>query len=379
MTDERPAATDLAIVDAQISLKTLEFIANTELVPRDVRGKPQAMMAKILYGRELGLAEMTSLQEINMIDGKPSPSASVLTALIRQAGHRVRPAKLTDKEAVAVAERLDDDGNVVEAFEFTFTWAMAERAKLTNKNNWKGYPEAMLWWRAVAQAARIMFPEVLLSLKYLPDELESGDWVEPPTDTDGHLILPEDANTALEHEMNAHDVEDADTVDICPECGGSEAGEENPHSDNCSQRPMTAEEVAEELEGEVVAETTASDLFGGAEPAVEQPTDDPVEQAWRDIPIMLGADPTAGTREQILEYLESLCGALEVVELFPEDSLARGITRWERDMTGKDDADGRWGAGKLRRKDDCQAFAKRIHTFAVTVYDKHLQGGTDGE
>lgn len=173
--------TDLALVDlrdAPFTWKTLQAISKTEMVPAPLRGKPDAMLAAILMGRELGLGPMTSMQEIDVIDGRPSPSAALLSALVRRAGHRIRPGDLSDKKAEAIGDRLDPDGHtVVESWSFTYTLEMAERAGLTGKSNWKRYPEAMLWWRAVTVVARTMFPEAISALKYSPEELGDQEWI----------------------------------------------------------------------------------------------------------------------------------------------------------------------------------------------------------
>lgn len=344
--------TVLAIANAPITYQTIRAISKTEMVPRHLRGKPEAMLATILYGRELGIDPMTAMQEISMIDGSPSPSAQLLTGMVRNAGHRVRPKELTSEKAIAIGERIED-GEVVETFEFEFNMDMAKRAGLANKNNWKNYPEAMMWWRAVAQLCRILFPEVIVHLKYVSEELGDVDFSEAPMDSDGNVIVPDD---------------ETETKALAAE--GSEV--------------LTPEQIAEEFDGEVVEVVndvtqaddrypTTAEIFGGATAETET-YDDPVDKAWRDIPILLGADPAEGTIEQIIEYLESLCTAMEVVELFPEQSLGRAIVR--RQAAG--DHEPRWGVGNLRLKADVQEFARTIHGFAIKTYDKHLKEEQNG-
>jgi hypothetical protein len=62
-----------------------------------------------------------------------------------------------------------------------WTMAMAERAGLASKQNWRKYPEAMLWARAVSQLCRELFADCFAGATYTPEELE-GSVGEPSAD-----------------------------------------------------------------------------------------------------------------------------------------------------------------------------------------------------
>jgi hypothetical protein len=189
MTTE--ATTDLDLARAPFTWNTLNYISKTEFVPAGLRGKPHAILAAVLTGRELGLGPMESLRSIDIIDGRPSPSAEWMVGRILGAGHVVTTLEQTDKTCTVKGTRYDlvpmpsDEVKKVEiaSMQFTFTIEMAERAGLAKKRNWQQYPEAMLYWRAVAQLARQFFPDCLRGIKYLADELGDEDWMEPPMTT----------------------------------------------------------------------------------------------------------------------------------------------------------------------------------------------------
>lgn len=162
--------------------KTLHAISHTDFVPKALRGKPEAILAAVLYGRELGMGPMESLRVIDMIDGKPTPSAEWMVSKVFNAGHVIVAESQTSTECTATGIRYRD-GAEVARMSFTFTLDMAKRAGLTNKSNWKNYPEAMLYWRAVAQLCRQFFPDVLRGLSHLPEELGDGEWVDEPMAT----------------------------------------------------------------------------------------------------------------------------------------------------------------------------------------------------
>lgn len=191
------AKADLDLTSAPFTYRTLRAIASTEFVPKELRGKPEAILACVLAGREWGLGPMESLSRIDMIDGRPAPSGELLVARVFAAGHEIYPEELSDKTATAVGIRHLRDGTT-RTLKYTFTWEMASRvmvakwsgpqgnrtksySPLTEKDNWLNYPQAMLYWRAASQLVRFLFPDVLTSFQaYTPDELGSSDWVPPP-------------------------------------------------------------------------------------------------------------------------------------------------------------------------------------------------------
>src|SRR5262245_23054960 len=69
--------------------RVVKAIGDTEFVPKDLRGRPGACLAAILYGRALGLDGMVALREVSVVDGKPSLSATAILGRVRAAGHSI--------------------------------------------------------------------------------------------------------------------------------------------------------------------------------------------------------------------------------------------------------------------------------------------------
>lgn len=167
-------STDVALVHAsqspfvaeRLSVEQIKYIQNTDLVPKNYRGNVAAIMACVLTGRALGLDDMASLRWIYVVDGRATLATECMVTLTRQKGHSIT-GKVTDKEATVTGRRVDNGD------EMTVTWTieMAQRAGLAGKQNWKHYPEAMLWSRAVSQLVRMLFSDVLLGLAYTADEM----------------------------------------------------------------------------------------------------------------------------------------------------------------------------------------------------------------
>jgi hypothetical protein len=159
----RPDAQQLTV----LTNEQLSYIAATEFVPPGLRGNLPAILACVATGRALGIADMTALRSIHIIDGKATFSAELMVMLARQRGHSIQ-GEVADGVARVVGKRADNgDTMTVE-----WTLAMAERAGLLNKQNWRKYPEAMLWARAVSQLCRELFADCFAGATYVPEELE---------------------------------------------------------------------------------------------------------------------------------------------------------------------------------------------------------------
>jgi hypothetical protein len=164
--------TDLEVRRPQqvvLSNDQLQYIAHTEFVKKGIRGNLPAILATVAYGRALGLPDMIALSHVVMIDGDPSLEAVAMNALVRQRGHSIQKVDDTPEGTCTVRGKRGDSGD-----EITVTWtlAMAERAGLLGKQNWRKYPEAMLWARAVSQLCRELLADVFAGATYTPEELE---------------------------------------------------------------------------------------------------------------------------------------------------------------------------------------------------------------
>jgi len=184
-------ATDLAVRDPQAAvipakLAYARALAESGLLPASYRKNPANVLWAMEYGDMLGLAPMATMTGVHVIEGKPTASAGLISALVRQAGHKLR-VDGDNKSATCVITRSDDPKP------FSVTWTLkkdgsnpsAEEAKLLSKPVWQQYPASMLKSRAITQCARDACEEVLFGLHYTPEELganvdEDGVVVDDP-------------------------------------------------------------------------------------------------------------------------------------------------------------------------------------------------------
>lgn len=151
------------------------------LLPRAVDTAEKAIIIA-LKGREIGIPAMQAFSHIHVVDGKPGFSAELQLAMIYQNCPRavVNYSESTEKKCAVEATRPGHKPT-----SFSFTIEEARNAGLLNKNNWKGYPAAMLRARAVSAMARAVFPDSIMGCSHTPEELgaevdEDGQVIELP-------------------------------------------------------------------------------------------------------------------------------------------------------------------------------------------------------
>lgn len=155
-------------------------IAGTDFVPSAFRGKPEAVLAAILTGNELGIGPMQSLAKIHVINGKPGLAAELMRAIVLADGHDFWIEESTSTRCVVGGQRKNSERQTKVAW----TLDDAKRANLVGKDVWKAYPTAMLLSRATSALCRAIFPDVLAGLTYTPEELEdlTDDAVAAPAE-----------------------------------------------------------------------------------------------------------------------------------------------------------------------------------------------------
>ena len=164
-------------------------IARTDFAPAGLRGKPEAVMAAMLTGHEIGIGPMQALSEISVINGRPCMSAKLMRALVHRAGHDLWFEVKSNTKVTICARRADWPEDRVAKV----TWTMddAKAAGLSGGQNYRKYPRAMLAARATGEICRDNFADVLGGIGYTPEELSDGDLV-----ADDDLVVESRADVA---------------------------------------------------------------------------------------------------------------------------------------------------------------------------------------
>lgn len=162
-------------------------IAATEFVPAELRNRPEAIAAAILFGAELGIGPMVALAKIAVVKGRPAPSAELGRALALAAGHELWFDDVSNTRVVACGRRRGS------SHMFTVAWSMddARRAGIAGSPSWAKYPRQMLVARATAELVRQMAPDVLGGITVFAEEAVDIDDNAPATPPTAPTTPPE--------------------------------------------------------------------------------------------------------------------------------------------------------------------------------------------
>ena len=153
----------LAPTTFEQALTFAKIAAHSELVPTSYRGRPNDVLLAIQMGAEVGLQPMQAIQNIAVINGRPSLWGDAMMAVCQGHAECEDIVETFDEEtqtARCVARRRGRTNVVGE-----FSRADAERAGLWNKKGpWQSYPRRMLQMRARGFALRDAFPDALRGL-----------------------------------------------------------------------------------------------------------------------------------------------------------------------------------------------------------------------
>ncbi len=139
------------------------WIAKSDLAPRDYKDKPQNVLIAMQMGLEVGLSPMQSIQNIAVINGRPSIWGDSMLALCQN--HRdfesIDENQSTNEKGVCIVKRRG-----MEPQTRTFTVDDAKKAGLWGKQGpWQTAPTRMLKLRARAFALRDTFADALRGLQ----------------------------------------------------------------------------------------------------------------------------------------------------------------------------------------------------------------------
>lgn len=225
-------------------VKLADTICDTVFVPDGLRGSSPATAAAILAGREMGLGPMTSLANIDVIKGKPSPKPVLMRGLVLSRGHKWVDVDVSDIRVVIKGCRKGE----ADWTEVTFT---AEQARKAGIDLGK-YPADKLYARASSRLARRKFADVIMGMPYSADELEDGE------DEDGAIALAPAAPAAVDApaapktaQRRTRKAEPADRPAAVPSANGSEgaAQDRQPPASGTTARSGQRSTPATQAEG----------------------------------------------------------------------------------------------------------------------------------
>jgi hypothetical protein len=168
------------------AIRCSELIAKSSFCPQGLANKPGDVLVALQMGQELGLKPMQALQNIAVINGRPSLWGDAMLAVCRQAPdfeyieERFDEATMT---ATCKVKRMQEP-EVVQ----TFSKKDAESARLWAKAGpWTSYPKRMLQMRARGFALRDAFPDTLRGI-IIKEEADDYPKRTDYSQSDSHTI-----------------------------------------------------------------------------------------------------------------------------------------------------------------------------------------------
>ena len=143
-----------------------QALCKTSMVPKQYIGKPDDGAAAILYGAELGLNPIQSLQQVMVINGKPGLEARTMVALLKARGYRFTTVESSDTTVTVQA-----DSPRGESEQSTWTLERAKKAGYVTNKLYQSNPQAMLYAKAAAEVCRRIAPDALLGMPYSVEEM----------------------------------------------------------------------------------------------------------------------------------------------------------------------------------------------------------------
>jgi hypothetical protein len=206
-------------------LKTLDdywryasFIVKAGVAPKDMKS-PEAIVVALQLGAEVGLPPMAALQNVMVINGRPSLYGDAQLAVVRDSGKFDDAAfrewfegEGDDYAACCTVRRRGGGQPITQRFSIR----QAKKAKLWTKSGpWTDYPERMLQWRARGWALRDGFSDALKGLSLSVEEahdIPTPDMIDVEPLSSSVMPTPEpgqSANEALaEHLTKPKSVDD---------------------------------------------------------------------------------------------------------------------------------------------------------------------------
>jgi hypothetical protein len=224
-----------------------DMLANSSMVPRAYQGKPQDILVCVQWGMEMGLAPMQALQNIAVINGKPSVYGDAAMALVQASPVCEDVEEFFEGEgtpnpvAVCIAKRKGRKPVTAK-----FSVEDAKRAGLWGKQGpWTAYPKRMMQMRARGFALRDAFPDVLKGMitaeeaQDYPEEAKPLQMAKPANPLDMIAPAPDpeaDMVNELVAQAVAADMEVVDILEVAEQAPTVEGfavllpGKDKPHS-----------------------------------------------------------------------------------------------------------------------------------------------------
>lgn len=204
--------------DLAAAMKFSDLMSKTQFIPKAFIGKPADVLACIMFGQEIGLPPMASLQNIAVINGTPSIYGDGMLAIVKTHPDfvNIKEVYSEENESYTCYVKRKDQSEVIQVF----SKKDAIQASLWGKTGpWTSYPKRMLMFRARSWALRDAFPDVLKGLiqaEEAQDIPETERNVTPEVETEKKSTVTDSIKTKVKKTKPVEEVK-GEEVEPTPE------------------------------------------------------------------------------------------------------------------------------------------------------------------
>ena len=262
-------------------------------------------ITKIMAGQELGLAPFASMRAVHVIEGNATLSANTMAGMVKSSGRYDYTIVKKELDGCTIDFYEYQKGKRVKVGTESFDIDEARMAGMFDpecpnapmehnlrdiqkrgrggstymkhntcncKDNWKNYPKAMMFARAISNGVRTYCPDVFSGmLVYTPDELNAqvrADGTVIDMDADGNITnMPEQKTSPKSQKEET-------AVEVDPSNEGTEDHPDITDPNEPAEASGPDEDVSESENTDTPPEVT--------EPEEEVETPDPVDDEYRD-------------------------------------------------------------------------------------------------
>ena len=174
MSDSTAIATrqqfDLSPQTFEQALTFSNYLADSDMVPKDFKGKPGNCLVAIQWGMEIGLKPLQAMQNIAVINGRPSLWGDAVIALVRSSP--LCEYIIEEDDGHTATCKVKRRGEPEQSRSFSMDDAKAA-GLLGKQGPWTQYSKRMRQMRARAFAVRDVFPDVLKGLPVAEEVMDT--------------------------------------------------------------------------------------------------------------------------------------------------------------------------------------------------------------
>lgn len=179
----------------KLAYQMAQGLAQSTLVPQTFQNNPSNCLIALEQSNRLGISPMAVMQNLYIVQGKPSFSSSFVIGLINASGKYDMELQFDEEEKdgkpYACTCWTTLDGRRVNGIKITMDMADKEGWTKKNGSKWITMPQVMLRYRSASFFARMNCPELSIGL-YTKEELDDFSADKKKSKASLNEILSED-------------------------------------------------------------------------------------------------------------------------------------------------------------------------------------------